>query len=219
MRERRINSHNEKSVPDVLQPVQVVRLDPENLGTESAELVRRIVAGDSGAEGDLVRSYTRGVSLIIQRTVRSQFAAEDLSQDTFKKVLEKIRAGELRDPERLSGYVCAVARFVAIDHVRRANKLTKREASLDAEDISDNAPSPLDEILNQERTRVVRQIISELKIPRDRKLLFRYYVAEEDKDKICADLHLTRVQFNNVISRATARFKELYVKRVSNPDR
>ena len=38
-------------------------------------------------------------------------------------------------------------------------------------------------------------------------------IAEEDKERICADLGLTSMQFNSVISRALKRFKELYLKR------
>jgi RNA polymerase sigma-70 factor, ECF subfamily len=186
---------------------------------ELVGIVQRIIAGDSEAEAEVVRRYTRGVSVIIERIIRSQTASDDVSQDTFKIVLEKIRRGDVRQPERLSGFVCSVAKNAAIDYVRRARQATKREESGDADHIADSAPSPLDVILKQEQTRVVRQIISELKIDRDRDLLFRYYIAEEDKEKICAELHMTRAQFNNVISRATARFKELYVQRIGRPER
>jgi RNA polymerase sigma-70 factor (ECF subfamily) len=185
---------------------------------ELVGIVQRIIAGDSEAEAEVVRRYARGVSVIIERIIRSQTASDDVSQDTFKIVLAKIRSGDLRQPERLSGFVCSVARNAAIDYVRRARYAQKREVSDDAEHIADSAPSPLDEILKQERARVVRQIISELKIDRDRVLLLRYYIAEEEKDRICEDLHMTRAQFNNVISRATARFKEIYVRRIGQPE-
>jgi RNA polymerase sigma-70 factor (ECF subfamily) len=44
-------------------------------------------------------------------------------------------------------------------------------------------------------------------------VLYRFYVAEEDKQKICDDLGLTTLQFNLVLFRARARYKELYEKR------
>jgi RNA polymerase sigma-70 factor (ECF subfamily) len=196
-----------------------VNLVSTTSGTELVEIVRRIIAGDSAAEDEVVRRYRQGVAVIIDRIVRSQSASEDVSQETFKIVLEKIRRGDLRQPERLSGFVCSVARNAAIDYVRRARHLQNREENCDAEHIPDPAPSQLEEILKQEKAGVVRQIINELKIERDRDLLFRYYIAEEDKDRICADLHLTRTQFNNVIYRATARFRELYLRRVGQPER
>jgi DNA-directed RNA polymerase specialized sigma24 family protein len=68
--------------------------------------------------------------------------------------------------------------------------------------------------LKQEKARAVRQIINELNSERARELLLRYFIDEEDKDKIRADLGLTRAQFNSVIFRAVQRFKELYIKLV-----
>ena len=185
--------------------------------TELTELVKRIIAGDSVAEEELVRRYNQGVAIIIDQIVRSRSATEDVSQDAFKIVLVKIRRGDVREPERLSGFVCGVARNAAIDYIRRVRLSRNQEAIGNAEQIPDHAPSQLDEVLRQERAKVVRQLINELKQKRDRDLLLRYYVAEEDKDKICGDLGLTRAQFNNVIFRATARFKELYVRKIGEP--
>jgi RNA polymerase sigma-70 factor (ECF subfamily) len=188
-----------------------------NSGAEVAEIVRRILAGDSAAEDEVVRRYRHGVTVIIDHIVRRESATEDVSQETFKLVLEKLRRGDLREPERLSGFVCSVARNVALDYIRRATRFRNREEVGNAEHIPDPAPSQLEEILKQEKAGVVRQIINELKIERDRLLLFRYYIAEEDKDKLCLDLGLTRTQFNNVIYRALLRFKELYMHKVGEP--
>lgn len=186
-------------------------------GTELAELVRRIIAGDGIAEDELIRRYEKAVGIIIDQIVRSQSVTEDLSQDTFKTALEKVRHGDVRDPERLSGFISGMARNLAIDYVRKARCLINREDIGEAEQIPDPAPSQLEEILKKERRRIVRQVIDELKIQRDREVILRFYIAEEDKDQICAELGLTRSQFNNVIFRALNRFKELYVKTVGDP--
>jgi RNA polymerase sigma-70 factor (ECF subfamily) len=188
--------------------VETASLDNQ---TELSELVRRLVARDPAAEEEIVRRYERGVSIIIDQVVRSDSVTADLSQDTFRIVFEKVRRGDLRESERFSGFVRGVARNLAIDYVRTAKKKMQEELG-EAEQIPDPAPNQLEAVLRDERCRVVRQVISELKMKRDREVLFRCYVAEDDKDQICADLSLTRPQFNNVISRATARFRELYVR-------
>lgn len=194
--------------------MNVVRVSNE---TELTGLVKRIIAGDSTAEEEVVRRYKQGVAIIIDQIVRSPSVTEDVSQDTFRIVLEKIRHGDVREPERLSGFVCSVARNAAIQHIRRARRLNSQEAIGNVEQIPDPAPSQLEQMLKQEKAGIVRQIINELKIERDRELLLRYYISEEDKDRICADLNLTRAQFNNVIFRATKRFKELYVRKTGEP--
>jgi RNA polymerase sigma-70 factor (ECF subfamily) len=175
--------------------------------------VRRIIDRDADAEAELVRRYKDGIAIIIGRIVRNESLTEDLSQETFKIALEKIRDGDVRDPERLSGFVCGVARNVAIDYVRRMRRLTNQEEIGNAEQIRDPRPDQFEHLWRKERAEIVRQLISELKAERDREVLSRYYIAEEDKDLICADLDIDRKQFNSIVFRALKRYKELYLSR------
>lgn len=190
-----------------------------NVGSESelAVMVRRIIAGDSRAEEELVHRYKEGVGIIINQIVQSRDATEDVSQETYKIALVKIRRGDVRDPERLSGFICGIARNLALEHVRKARRLTNQDEIGKADSIPDRAPDQLDRLCQEESSQTVRQVIDELKSQRDRAVILRYYIAEEDKDQICADLGLTRAQFNNVISRALQRFKELYIKLKGKP--
>lgn len=181
--------------------------------TDWLEWMRRITAGDADAETELVRRYKDGIAIIIGHIVHNESAKEDLSQDTFRIALEKIRHGDVREPERLSGFICGVARNVAIDYIRRMRRTTNQEEVGKAEQIRDPQPDQFEQLWRKEKAEIVRQVIGELKVERDREALLRYYIAEEDKDQICADLRLTRLQFNSVISRALKRFKELYLKR------
>jgi len=192
----------------------LVKVVNGNSGTALADLVSRVIAGDSTAEDEIISRYQRGVSIIIDRIVRSQTDSEDVSQQAFKIIIEKLRHGDIRDPERLSGFVCSVARNAAIDFVRRARHSRSLEEVGEAEHIPDPAPSQLDLLLSEEKASAVRRVIGELKMARDRELLFRYFIAEQDKERICAELKLTSAQFNNVIFRAIARFKELYFRRI-----
>jgi RNA polymerase sigma-70 factor (ECF subfamily) len=181
--------------------------------TEWLEWVRRITAGDADAEAELVRRYQDGIAIVIGRIVHNESITEDLSQETFRIALEKIRDGDVRDPERISGFICGVARNLALDYVRKMRRLTNQEELGTAEQIRDPRPDQFEQLLNKERAEIVRQVLSESKVERDREVLFRYYIAEEDKDQICADLNLTSHQFNSVFFRALKRYKELYIKR------
>jgi RNA polymerase sigma-70 factor (ECF subfamily) len=180
--------------------------------TDWLEWMRRIMAGDADAEAELVRRYNGGITVIIGRIVQDESATEDLSQDTFTLVLEKIRDGEVREPERLSGFICGVARNLAIEYVRRLRRATNQEEIDKAEQIRDPQPDQFEQLLRKERAALVRQMLDELPVDRDRDILFRYYIAEEEKDRICADLGLTSLQFNSVIFRALKRYRELYLR-------
>ena len=60
----------------------------------------------------------------------------------------------------------------------------------------------------------MRRVLEELSTARDREILFRFYVAEEDKEEIAADHGLTSLQFNRVLHRARERYRALYVERI-----
>lgn len=183
-----------------------------NNETSLADLVRRIIARDPRAEEEMVLRYRDGVFQIVYQIVHNQSAAEDLCQETLMKALEKTRHGDVREPERLSGFVCGMARFIAIDYVRKMRSSMKAEAIGAAEQIPDPSPDPFERVLDKEKTDIVRKVIGEMKVQRDRDVLFRYYILEEDKAQICAELGLTREKFSSVIFRAHQRYKELHLK-------
>src|SRR6185312_15443561 len=56
---------------------------------------------------------------------------------------------------------------------------------------------------------VVRRLLRELSSPRDREVLVRFYLKEEERGALCRSLGLTDLQFNRVIFRARERFREL----------
>jgi RNA polymerase sigma-70 factor (ECF subfamily) len=176
-----------------------------------ADLVRLIMAGDQLAEKELVQRYSRGMSIIIRHRVKNAADVEDICQEALRTALEKIRRGEVREPERLTGFICSLAKNLAIGHLRR---LSRRESgNPDIHSPIDRAPNPYDKLLSKERAEIVRQIINDMRSDRDRQVLYRSCIMEEDKEKICADLGLTSLHFNRVLSRAIKRFKDLYEKR------
>jgi RNA polymerase sigma-70 factor, ECF subfamily len=132
-------------------------------------------------------------------------------------VIEKLRRGELREPAKLPGFIAQIARSLAIEHYRKAQR-RKTEPDSDAiaevEDVSAGGSGPLSELLTREDAGLVRQVIRELGTERDRDILLRFYIAEEDKERIKEDFGLTSLQFNRVLHRARERYRDLYLQRV-----
>ena len=185
------------------------------MSVDVADLANRIVAGDRNAEEELVHCYSHGVSVLLRRATGDRLLAEDLYQETFRVCLDKIRRGELREPERLSGFICHIARNLVVESFRRASRMGKRVGVEAAESLADERSSQFTQLLNAERARIVRQVLGELHSARDREVLYRFYVAEEDKERICEDLGLSSLHFNRVLYRARERYRELYLKYVS----
>jgi RNA polymerase sigma-70 factor (ECF subfamily) len=183
--------------------------EPVTESGSPADLVRRILAGERSAEDELVCRYRRGVSIIVRRIARDPALTEDICQEAFRLVLEKVRRGEVREAERLSGFICSLARNLAIDHFRQAARRETTEDIESSRPLSDPAPDQLSVLLQREKANAVRQVLKELKPARDREILYRFYIAEEEKETICADLGLSSLHFNRVLYRARERFREL----------
>jgi RNA polymerase sigma-70 factor (ECF subfamily) len=181
--------------------------DPEEAQAALA-LAARIRAGDPAAEHDLVQRYSRGLLFVLRRATGDPNTAEDLQQETLRIVIERLRGAGLEQPERLAGFIRRTARNLAMADNRRAAR--RRASPVDGQlALSDPGPSPLGRVLQGERARLVRHLVGELRTDRDRQVLYRYYLAEEDKDLICKDLGLSDVHFNRVLFRARQRFREL----------
>jgi RNA polymerase sigma-70 factor (ECF subfamily) len=183
----------------------------------SSDLVRRIQAGNPAAEAELVARFSEGLSFLLRRWTRDITVAEDLFQETFRLALEKVRKGEVRDPDRLPGFLRSLAKNLSIEHYRRGSRREMREEELEAatEMTAPEASGQLGQLLRQEKAALVRQVLEELGSDRDRQVLFRFYIAEEDKEQIRSDLGLSGPEFNLVLFRARRRYRDLYERRAA----
>ncbi len=174
----------------------------------AAELTQRIAAGDTAAEGELIKLYSRGVLFLLRRLTRQPDLAEDLHQETFRVVLERLRGPGLEDPRRLGGFVHRTARNLFLGAARKtARRQTDGENALP--DVGDPRPGPLDATLRGERASLVRRLLAELRPERDRQILLRYFLAEEPKARLCSAFELSSEHFDRVLYRAKKRFREL----------
>ena len=177
----------------------------------AAELVERIGNGERLAESMMVQRYGRGLLYLLLKKTGDQALADDLYQDTFRIAIEKLRAGELRNPRALPGFLRSIANNLVIGHYRRERR---RATDCDADAVQRVAVRG-GQFRQQSRKQVgavVRHLLDELTVPRDREILMRYYLDDQDKDIICAELGLDSRHFNRVLFRAKRRFKELLIQ-------
>jgi len=126
-----------------------------------------------------------------------------------------VRAGEVREPERLSGFICSIARHIVIEHFRKSSRREKYYAA-GCGDTPSPGPSPLDRLLKAEKALLARQVLAELPSERDRDVLYRFYIAEEDREKICADLGIEAAHLSQILCRARQRYKALFSELANN---
>ena len=185
----------------------------------NAVLVEEIQKGNALAEDALVNRFGPGIWWALKRETRSEEDRQDLYQETLLKALANIRSGKIQDPDKLGSYLLRTAQLMAIGFYRKQTKTN--ESSLDESgDYGGHGDSgPLSGIIREQSAKVLRALLKELGSERDRTILTRFYIEEEDKILICTDLGLTALQFNRVIHRAKQRFREIYEKKFGNPFR
>lgn len=175
---------------------------------EAAHLVQRIHAGDASAETELVERYSRGLSYMLRKLTSDPSLAEDLHQDSLRVVIEKARAGEIERPERLNAFLRGTARNLLMAEIRKRGRRRTEVGEAPVEPV-DPAPGPVARLAQTQDRQLVRRLLEELSQPRDREILFRFYLAEESKEVLCRDLDLEPQQFNLVLFRARQRFRQL----------
>lgn len=172
----------------------------------AADLVARIAAGDRAAETEFVRTFERGVRALVRRRCRpADPIAEDLAQDVLARVLERLRAGAIRDAAALPAYIQATIVYTTSAEYR-GRRPTESAAVIDDLPSSDN---PVERIASDQLAALLRSLLTELPVARDREILARFYLDEQDKDDVCRQLGIDASHFHRVVFRARERFRQL----------
>jgi RNA polymerase sigma-70 factor (ECF subfamily) len=169
-------------------------------------LILRIAQGDRQAEAEFVRQYERGVRVLVRRHCRpGDPVVDDLVQDVLSGVLERLRAGAIHDPVALPAYVQSAVVYATSAEYRR-----RRPTQTDAvvEQIADNE-TPGTRLDATQLARFLRDVLAGMPVARDREILRRFYLEEEDKDSVCRALAIDPGHFHRVMFRARERFRLL----------
>ncbi|GHB79527.1 RNA polymerase sigma factor [Persicitalea jodogahamensis] len=130
-------------------------------------LIKRIQAGDRHAFRWLIKSNERLVYGVIWKIVRNGPDAEDICQEAFLKVYEKL--GTFNHESKLSTWIVKIAYNQALSHLR------KRDILQDTADIQDEAlgenltsfseETPANYLEEKELKAVVHEAIEKLPLP------------------------------------------------------
>jgi RNA polymerase sigma-70 factor, ECF subfamily len=158
-------------------------------------------------ESLIAREYF-GLRLLIARRTGDQHVAADLLNDAVCTTWEKWLAGKIARPEQIAGYIFQVAMNLLRN--RRRAMAERPEKRADAEVLESLAADPVITAQVEDTLAArVKEIIRGMGSPRDRTILVRFYLNEEDKETICRDLKLTPMQFARVLHRARGRLRQL----------
>jgi RNA polymerase sigma-70 factor (ECF subfamily) len=173
---------------------------------EDAALARRILqAGprlDSAAEAELYRRLAPRVRLYGLRHLRDPHAAHDLMQQVLLMTLERLRAGKLREPERIASFVLGMSRMVVLE-IQRGT--WRRETLLQIYGDTPEAveaPEPLS--LDTDRLAACLDRLAE----RERSVVALTFFADKSGDDVARELELSPGNVRVIRHRALARLRE-----------
>jgi len=171
-------------------------------------LVERIRTGDPSGLEELYGVFTTGIRFYLCRELGPQ-DLDDKVHDAFLTITQSIRRGDLREPERLMGYVRTVIRRQVAAHIGSAVEARRLRVNTDQGAIlRDYQPDPERSVIECQNIDLAMRVLNSLP-RRDREVLTRFYLKEQSPRQICRDMSLTETQFRLTKSRAKARFTEL----------
>lgn len=183
-------------------------------GTNWTELVEKIKMNDQSGMEELYRVFSKGVRFYLCRQLGPQ-DLEDKVHDTFLIVVQAVRRGELREPERLMGFVRTVVRRQVAAHIDQAVHNRRQQVDLEPGTVMvDGNRNPEQSAIWQQHEEIAKRVLNSIS-RRDREILTRFYLLEQSQQQICSQMHLTETQFRLLKSRAKARFGELGRRRLA----
>lgn len=172
---------------------------------EDGALARRIMdAGpqtDAAAESELCRRFAPRIRLYGLRHLRSEAAAADLMQEVLLMALQKLRAGALREPDRLASFILGTCRQVVVDG---------RRSGLRRERILDRFAGEFTSILNDDTNVLdadrLQQCLERLP-ERERTVLLMTFYDDRPADAVSEELRLSTGNVRVIRHRGIERLK------------
>lgn len=175
-------------------------------GISDEALARRIagsLAGTTDAEeAELYRRFAPRVRLYGRRHLRNAAAADDLAQDVLLLTIERLRAGEVRQPAEIGSFILGTSRMMA--HAGR--RVERRREALSArfmETPLDTGPSST-AALDAPRVAACLRALAE----RDRLVVMLTFYADREAPRIATDLGVSPGAVRAIRHRAMARLRD-----------
>lgn len=172
------------------------------------EKIRRLVLqaghGDRAAFGELYEETGRSVYFNCLKLIGNAQQAEDITQDTFMKALEKLDS--LKEPENFSAWV----NRIAINNCKMYFRKNPRTAEEESEKIIDDTPDseliPDDYADSEEKRRIIMNIIDTTLTDEQRQTIVLYYF---DMMSVAEIAEIMDCSVGTVTSRLSAARKKI----------
>jgi RNA polymerase sigma-70 factor (ECF subfamily) len=154
----------------------------------------------------LIKMHYSGLINRVRGLVRSKDMAADMVHQAIAITLEAIKAGRIGCTDQIPGYVYKTCEYLLCNY--RRNMGNRPDLRADPEHLATLADDEQVDFSDQQRIKETVLLALRSLSSRDRDVVVRFYLYDEDKETICRDFKLSRPLFNKIISRARQRLKD-----------
>ena len=173
------------------------------------ELINRILAGDENAFASLVKKYEKQVHALAWRKIGDFHIAEEIAQDTFLKVYQKLST--LKDPNQFSGWLYVIATNLCRAWLRKkrleTEPLEDTEIASTDETYSRYVAEEHTKVTVEARREVVKELLAKLK-ESERTVMTLHYFGEMTCEEISRFLGVSTSAIKLRLHRARQRLKK-----------
>ncbi len=150
--------------------------------TFDADYLRLLRDRDPATQAHFVSYFSPRLQMKLRFRGFASPTLEDISQETFFRVLTAVEGGTVLYPEKFGAYVNAVCDKVILEKYREFAR--NQHLDVDAMDIPDNAASLETVVLRREKKKIVAEVLAELS-PKKRNLLRALIYEQLDREQMC----------------------------------
>ncbi|MHC4552260.1 MAG: RNA polymerase sigma factor [Planctomycetota bacterium] len=153
--------------------------------TQEMKLLKAAKDGNTAAFEQIVKKYQSLVCAITFSGTGRVDISEELAQETFLSAWKNLR--QLTNPSGFRPWLCTIARNILNNYYRKKKTIPLDPAHL--ADLSDQSPTPSDNLISQEEHVMLEQAL--MQIPAEyREPLVMFYRQEQSTRQVAAGLGL-----------------------------
>ena len=164
---------------------------------------RRFLEGEDDGIVEIIRDYKDGLMLYLNSFVQNIHIAEDLTEDTFVKLIAK--GPRFSGKSTFKTWLYAIGRNVALDYLRKNVKLPIVSAEEALALVADEA-DVVRNYLRTEQNRQVHKALQGLKAEY-RQVLYLVYFEDFRNEQVASMLRKSKKQVENLVYRAKLSLK------------
>jgi RNA polymerase sigma-70 factor (ECF subfamily) len=170
------------------------------------DLAREVAGSPAGhaaaAEGELYRRFARRIRLFGLRHLHDDMAADDLAQQVMLIAIERLRAGEIRNPDEIGSFILSTSRMVATG-LRRTER--RRQHLQQRVEVVEPMDLPVDvRVFDTDR---IRPCLGALR-DRERMILLLTFYADRSAAEIAGTMRMTAGAVRVARHRAVAAMRD-----------